>query len=279
MLSHIVERLSRSSSVEKAVADIRSADGTVRICGLLGSSTAVFTSILHGYGDTLTAVICPDGAEDLREDFESLLGDNEVLHFPDWEILPYDEFSPHEAIVGTRLRTLSELLAGHNGVVVIPVRAFLRRIIPPEDLAANIIRVELKAGVRPEALIRHLAEMGYARTQVVEDIGTFAVRGGIIDIYAQGFDNPVRIEFFGNEVESIREFDPITQRSVKKVASAEILPAREVVLKDEAIHCFMSHLKGKRLKGRQIEEVAIHVKDRFFFDGMEAYAPYFFNDS
>jgi transcription-repair coupling factor (superfamily II helicase) len=277
MLSHIVDKIRQSQSVEGILAAVKSAEGPVRVSGLLGSSGSVFTSILHSELGPTTAVICADGAENIREDLESLLGEDRVQYFPDWEILPYDEFSPHEAIVGTRLRTLSHLLGGSGGVVVIPLRAMMRKIIPPEDLASAIVEIGLGHAMSPEQLVSNLIRMGYTRRQIVEDIGTFATRGGIIDIYPQGLDNPVRVEFFGNDIESIREFDPITQRSINRIESFRILPAREIVLSEDAIDRFLGRLRGKRLRGRQIEDVVLHIKDRFFFDGMEAYAPYFYS--
>jgi transcription-repair coupling factor (superfamily II helicase) len=277
MLSQIVDRIRRTESVETAIGAVWGADRPTAVSGLVGSSLSVFVSILHEELGRTSAVICPDGGEHLKDDLESLLGEEAVSYLPDWEILPYDEFSPHEAIVGTRLRALASILEGRRGVVVIPVRAFMRRIIPREDLAAAIVNMGVGHTIQPQDLIARLAQMGYVRSAVVEDVGSFAMRGGILDIYPQGFDHPARLEFFGDEIESIRQFDPITQRSVKRVETVRILPAREITLSDDAISRFMSHLKGKRLKGKEIEEVALNVRDRFFFDGMEAYAPYFYS--
>jgi transcription-repair coupling factor (superfamily II helicase) len=272
MLSQIIEKIAKSPSVVGAVEAVRKADGPVRLSGLLGSSGSVLISILHRRLGGAMLVVCPDDADRIREDLEGLLGKDMVFYFPDWEILPYDEFSPHEAIVGTRLRTLAALLDGASGVVVVPARAFLRRIMPPDDLKRCRLLVRTGETLGPEALLSHLLRMGYVRHQVVEDVGTFAMRGGILDVFPQGLEQPVRIELFGDRVESIREFDSITQRSVGKVGEADLLPAREVVLDDASVDRFLNGLKGKRIKGRTIEEVAIHVKDRFFFEGMEAYA-------
>jgi transcription-repair coupling factor (superfamily II helicase) len=276
MLSQIVEKIAESDRVRSAVETVRGAAKPVRLGGLAGSSDSILASILYRELGTTTVVLCPDEPERIREDLESLLGADRVFYFPDWEILPYDDFSPHEAIVGTRLKTLASLIEGKTGVVVVPARAFLRRIIPPDDLSRAVLYVKTGESLSPQHLIARLIETGYARQQVVEDVGTFAMRGGILDIFPQGLEQPVRIEFFGDKVESMRQFDPVTQRSVGKVDGARILPAREVILDDAAVDHFMQGLKGRRIKGRQIEEVAINVKDRFFFDGMEAYAPLFY---
>jgi len=277
MLSHIVKKVSQSDTIRAILEDVRAAREPVSVGGLVGSSTSIFAGILHEELGVTTAVICPDDSEGLREDLESILGEDRVFYFPDWEILPYDEFSPHDAIVGTRLKTLAALLDGRAGVVIIPLRAFLRHIMPPEDLGESIVCLTRKEKLEPRDLIAKLVETGYARHPVVEDVGSFAMRGGIVDVYPQGLDNPVRIEFFGDEVESIRQFDPVTQRSVGKIGSVRILPAKEVVMSDASARRFMNALKGRRLRGTQVERVALHVKDRFFFEGMEAYARHFYS--
>jgi transcription-repair coupling factor (superfamily II helicase) len=277
ILSHIVERIARSDSLLQAVDAVRSAREPVKVSGLLGSSASIFVSILHRELGAATVVICPDEADRIRDDLESLLGEEHVFYFPDWEVLPYDDFSPHDAIVGTRLRTLSLLLDGRPGVVLVPVRGFLRRILPPDDLRRAYVTLRTGQSVDPRDLIKRLSEMGYTRAQIVEDVGVFAMRGGILDVFPQGEDEPVRVELFGDEVESLRRFDPLTQRSVSKIGQVRILPAREVVLDGQAVDQFLSGLKGKRLKGEQIEQVALHVRDKFFFDGMEAYAPLFYS--
>jgi transcription-repair coupling factor (superfamily II helicase) len=277
MLSPIVEKLAGTTSVGNAIDAVRSARGPVRLGGVIGSAGPILVSLLYRRLGVTIMVVCPDDADGVREDLESLLGEEQVFYFPDWEILPYDEFSPHEAIIGTRLRTLAALAGGRQGVVVVPARSFLRRIIPPPDLARSIVAVGEGQEMDPRDFIDRLAKMGYVRNQVVEDVGAYAVRGGIVDVFSQGSERPARLEFFGDRVDSLREFDPLTQRSVGKIEETVFLPAREVVLDEAAVDHFMESLKGRRIKGRKIEEVAVHVKDRFFFEGMEAYAQSFYS--
>jgi transcription-repair coupling factor (superfamily II helicase) len=277
MLSRIVDKIAGSPALDGAIEAVRAASEPVRLSGLVGSSGAVLVAILYRRLGVTTVVVCPDEGDQVREDLESLLGEDQVFYLPDWEILPYDEFSPHDAIVGTRLKTLAALRGGKRGVVVVPARAFLRRIIPPEDLARCMLTVRAGQALDPREFMTRLGRMGYMRHPVVEDVGTFAMRGGILDIFPQGLEEPARIEFFGDQVESIRQFDPVTQRSVGGIGETRILPAREVILDDAAVDHFMQCLEGKRIKDRKIEEVAIHVKDRFFFEGMEAYAPLFYS--
>jgi transcription-repair coupling factor (superfamily II helicase) len=277
MLSQIVDRVKRSETIEAALAAVANAEQPTRLSGLAGSSTSVMIALIYEALAATTVVVCPDEAEAIKDDLESLVGQESVLDFPDWEILPYDEFSPHEAIVGARLRTLAALLDGRRRIVVVPLRAFLRSTLPPEDLRAGSITLSLKETIEPQALISRILQIGYLRNQVVEDVGTFATRGGILDIYPQGLDNPARIELVGDEIESIREFDPVSQRSIRKIDALTILPSREVILSDAAVARFMAAIRGKAVKGHHIEDAIIHVKDRFFFDGLEAYAPHFYS--
>jgi transcription-repair coupling factor (superfamily II helicase) len=278
MLSQIAELIAQSESVRAAIGAIRDARAPTRVSGLAGSGTSVFLSILYRELGSTVAVVCPDDAESLRDDLEGLLGEDAVLIFPDWEVLPYDEFSPHEAIVGARLKSLSLLAEGRKAVVVIPLRALLARTIPPQDLASSTISLSLGDTISPRGIVNRMLTVGYSRVPVVEDVGTFATRGGILDAYPQGADSPVRIELVGDEIESIREFDPFSQRSTRKAASVKVLPAREVVLSDEAVERFMGSLRGRRLKGEPLEDLLLHIKDKFFFDGIEAYAPRFYSE-
>jgi transcription-repair coupling factor (superfamily II helicase) len=280
MHSPIIERIEGSKSVEDAIGAISGAAAPVRLSGLAGSSLSIFLSILNRRLGATLAVVSPDDGEALKEDLDGLVGEERALLFPDWEVLPYDEFSPHEAIIGARLRTLSAIAEGRPAVVVIPLRALLRTIIPPEDLAASSLGLAVGQQVRPHDLVSTLVEIGYSRAPVVEDVGTFATRGGILDVYPQGTDCPIRIEMVGDQIESMREFDPFSQRSVKKVERARILPAREVVLGRAAVDRFLASLGGPRArkaKLKDLEDVVMHVKDRFFFDGIEAYAPGFYS--
>lgn len=277
MLSSISERLRHSQSLGQVVDGLAAGRVPARVGGLPGSMRAMLAALLYREMSRTVVIVCPDESERMRDDLESILGGDHVLYLPDWEILPYDDFSPHEEIVGTRLRTLSALLGGRTGVVVVPARGFLRRMIPPADLTDAIITVSVGQSIGPDSLISHLVSTGYTRANIVEDTGTFSMRGGILDVYCQGGEYPVRMEFFGDDIESIREFDPISQRSTRKIDSVSLLPFREVVLGDDAIERFLSRFKRSDFKKRNVEDIVMRVKERFFFDGIEAYAPYFYS--
>ena len=277
LLSSICERLRHSQSMGRVLEGLAAGNVPARVGGLSGSMRTMFAALLYQEINRTVVVICPGDSERLRDDLVSIIGEDNVLHLPDWEILPYDDFSPHEEIVGERLRTLAALLGGKRGLVVIPIRGFMRKIVPPGDLRDAILNVAVGETIRPDHLMTRLMSTGYTRANVVEDVGTFSMRGGILDVYCQGRDYPVRIEFFGDDVESIREFDPLSQRSTSIVESVSMLPFREIMLENDTTERFLSRIRRTGLARRKVEDVVIHVKERFFFDGIEAYAPLFYS--
>src|SRR5512138_64642 len=140
----------------------------------------------------------------------------EVLVFPAWDCLPYDRVSPHRDIVARRLDVLTRLMqpAGDRPqVVVSTVNALLQRVPAPAALAGRVMRLKAGDSVPAERLNAFFAENGYYRVETVGEPGEFAVRGGILDVFPPGQEQPLRLDFFGDELESLRLFDPLTQRT------------------------------------------------------------------
>ncbi len=154
---------------------------------------------------------------------------SEPLYFPPWDVLPYDVMEPDPECMAGRIRALRDIRSGAARVVIAPVSAVLRRLPPPESLLSpgNIPRFKKGADYPREPLLAKLLELGYSRVSMVYEPGEFSVRGGILDIYPSGGAAAARMEFFGDTLESIREFDPDTQRSTGEVEEVEIMPARE----------------------------------------------------
>lgn len=168
-------------------------------------------------------------AETLRDDIAAYVGDDAVSVFEAWETLPHERLSPQPATVGARLATLDAMRTGKARVVIAPVRAALQPIDPRvANRAPLVIGPTFDEGL--EALVIRLAELGYVRTSLVTTTGEFAVRGGIVDIFGAGASEPVRVEFFGDDVDEVRTFDPADQRTITKVNTVTIHAARELVL-------------------------------------------------
>ena len=148
-------------------------------------------------------------------------------HFPDWETLPYDLFSPHPEIISQRIACLARLPQFQQGVLIVPVTTLMQRIAPPKWIAGNVLQMSKGEKFDLEAQKKRLSNAGYRHVPQVNDPGDFAVRGGLMDLFPSGLDHPVRIELFDDEIESIRFFDPETQRSLESVEKIDLLPARE----------------------------------------------------
>jgi len=163
-----------------------------------------------------------------------------VLRFPAWDCLPYDRVSPAANLVAERLATLARLAEPATGptIVLATVNAVLQRTPASETILAATLSLKPGQRVETEAIQAYLAQNGFSRTGTVVDPGDFAVRGGLIDIYPPGVDAPVRLDFFGDTLESIRSFDPETQRSTGQLKALLLEPANEVLLTPETIARF-----------------------------------------
>ena len=163
-----------------------------------------------------------------------------LLPFPAWDCLPYDRVSPKPDIESARLATLAALAKGVEGpaVIVTSVAAILQRVPPRAAIAEASFTAKLGKDVDRDALVAFLAGNGYARAGTVRDPGDFALRGGIVDLWPPGTDEPLRLDFFGETLDAIRKFDPVTQLSRDSVEKVELLPASEAPLTEDAISRF-----------------------------------------
>jgi len=166
----------------------------------------------------------------------------EILSFPAWDCLPYDRISPHADIVGERIATLSRLHKPFKQPVLIltTVNALAQKTLPPEILGQSSLHASIGDSLPVEKLRSFLAVNGYNSTGTVREPGEFAVRGGIVDLYPPGYDAPIRLDFFGDEIESIRLFDALTQTTISKIDSFHLGPISETLLDERSIAHFRS---------------------------------------
>jgi transcription-repair coupling factor (superfamily II helicase) len=158
-----------------------------------------------------------------------------VINFPAWETLPEENIPPSPDIVGDRYQVMNALANRQEPVIILSsLHACLQRLIPPEQFKQLFIKLARGQTIPFDSLIRKLIELGYTRTPVASDKGEFAVRGGIIDLFAVSSPDPVRIEFFGDNIESLRIYDPVGQRSIKTVEEIDITPAQEKELVEKS---------------------------------------------
>jgi len=162
----------------------------------------------------------------------------ELLTFPDWETLPYDNFSPHQDIISARLETLHRLPKLDRGILIISVTTLLHRLPPRHYIEANTLTLSIGQRFSIDGMRRSLESAGYQCVDSVYEHGDFAVRGAIMDLFPMGSVTPYRIELFDDEIESLRTFSPETQLSNEKVSEIRLLPGREYPLHQEAIAGF-----------------------------------------
>ncbi|RUR30557.1 transcription-repair coupling factor [Vreelandella nanhaiensis] len=184
-------------------------------------------------------VITPNtaSAQRLEQDL-TFYSDVPVLPFPDWETLPYDSFSPHQDIVSARLRTLRLLQDGVRGIVLVPINTLMQRLPPVSYIAGRVMTLKEGAKLNRETFRESLTRAGYRAVETVYEPGEYAMRGALIDLFAMGMDEPIRIDLFDDEIDTLRHFDPGSQRSTEKVGAIELLPAHEYSLSRSAIACF-----------------------------------------
>ena len=226
-----ITRIQATAPFAEVVAALKDGLGELTLHGMAGSLPSILLAHIRRTCDRQMLVVTPttEVAEEIRDDVEGLLGEEAVCYFPDWEIVPFEEKSPHVEVTGLRLEALQRLLLGDPVVVVAPVASIMRPTLEPEAIAAATRVVRVGDLVELDELAGWLRALSYEAENKVEQIGQFARRGGILDVYTYGYERPFRIELFDDEVESIRAFDPVSQRSTDTVQEIEILPRREIL--------------------------------------------------
>ena len=216
-------------------------------------------------------------AEQIRNEVEFFVPGTPVHAFPDWETLVYDSFSPHEDIISDRLRILNELPTLDSGVVIVPANTVMQRLAPPQFILGSSLMLSVGQKLDFIQMRRKLEAAAYRCVDNVFDHGEFAVRGSIMDIFPMGTDTPYRIDLFDDEIESLRTFEPETQRSIDKVTAVELLPAREFPLTNEAINRFQDQWH-ERLSSLRDSPIYQDVSAGMSPAGIEYYLPLFFDE-
>ncbi|ABS28656.1 transcription-repair coupling factor [Anaeromyxobacter sp. Fw109-5] len=259
--------------VSRALETDRRAD----VVGLLGAARGLLARDLLAPGPArarslLAVAPDEDDAEALARDLAFFLGPDAVLRLPADAVLPYDDLSPDRGVEMERLSALARLHLAPDGAkaIVVSARALARRMVPRRVFEAGADLLGKGVSVEREALAAKLVLLGFTRTPLVEDPGTFAVRGGIVDLWSPADPAPVRLEFFGDEIESCRAFDPQSQRSEGEVAEVLLCPAREALFSEE----------GKEAAKAAVRDAAERVnrptsRVREVLDAIDAGTPFF----
>ncbi len=201
----------------------------------------------------------------------------EILRFPAWDCLPYDRVSPNPALVSERIATLAKLLEPPNGprIVLTTVNALVQRVPPRAVFAGASMTLTVNGAVQPEKLAAFLESNGYGRAGTVMEPGEYAMRGGIIDIYPAGEADPVRLDLFGDTIESIRSFDTTTQRSGRKRQEVSLRPVSEVPLDKDSIARFRTGWRDLFGPDAAKDPIYLSISDGRRHPGMEHWVPLF----
>ncbi len=246
---------------------------------------AIATAARRAQGPILAAAPDTPAAEALREELRFFLrgqpsaDDIPVLTFPDWETLPYDVFSPLPELVSERLLTLHRLPQLRRGILVVPVTTLLQRLPPRSFVDGHALVLGVGDRLDLDATRDRLSRSGYQCVSQVIAHGEFAVRGALLDVFPMGSQKPLRIDLFDDEVESIRTFDPDSQRSIDKLDKVRMLPAREYPTDEEAIARFRQRWRAAIDADPKASIVYREVSDGRMPGGIEYYLPLFFDQT
>jgi transcription-repair coupling factor (superfamily II helicase) len=232
-----IEKIAEQSpTFLKILHAIRGGRRQLEVTGLAGSSKALLLSYLHRKLGAPIVIVTPRPAEaeELADDLTVLVG--QAQHFQAWDVLPYEPHAPSVEASASRIEALHALTRGDGPVVVTTIRALMQRTIPPKLFREKTIHLKVGASTPRDDLIRGLVNLGFERLPLVEELGQFSVRGGIVDVFPHGCENPYRVEFLEDEIESIRHFDIFSQRSIAQKREALILPRSEThISPDDAL--------------------------------------------
>ncbi len=228
---------------------------------------------------TLLLTADSQSAERLQEELAFFAPELPVLHFPDWETLPYDVFSPHQDIISQRIAALYRLPQLKHGVLVVPISTALHRLAPTRFLLGSGLVLDVGQKLDVEEMRARLEAAGYRCVDTVYEHGEFAVRGALIDLFPMGSDTPFRIDLFDDEIETLRTFDPETQRSVDKVESIRLLPAREFPLDKKSVTDFRGRFRERFDVDFRRCPIYQDLSTGITPAGIEYYLPLFFEES
>ena len=266
----------------RAASHLRESAGRIRVTGLSPAAKSLIAVLLRRAVEKPFVLVVPDNraAEELVPilrafcELTQAAEPEGVVSLPARDVLPFQNLSPHPEIQEERATALWKIATGRALIVIAPVAATTILLRSPEyyaDLARVLRRGET---FELDQLLQHLNTVGYAPADVVEMPGQYAVRGGLLDVYSPEQDRPVRVEFFGDEIESMRKFDPASQRSSNPVDEIVLLPLTETPVTEELLGAINARLSGRRISGsREAIEQAARDAGAGVFPGWEFYAP------
>jgi transcription-repair coupling factor (superfamily II helicase) len=284
--------LEHSEPFERVRRHLSAGTGRRRVSGLTFTARALYLPLFVRAAAAPSVIVVADNkaAEALHAavlaacDLTAALSAESVLRLPAHDVLPFENLSPHPEIQESRAATLWKIATGQARLVIAPLEAACMKLFPRDFYRGLALHLRVGEEHLPDLLLEHLLSVGYTRVDVVEMPGQVTIRGGIIDVYSPETDRPVRIDFFGDEIESIRKFDPETQRSSSPLDDALLLPLTETPVSEKLLAAINARLTRSGLAGATLEggeepgELLTRVANRTgaeatVFPGWEFFAP------
>ena len=246
---------------------------------LTGAACATLVAEIAERHPGPVVLVAPDMQNALRlHDEIRQFTDSLVFNLADWETLPYDSFSPHQEIISSRLSTLYQLPSMQRGVLIVPVNTLMQRVCPHSYLHGHALVMKKGQRLSRDALRSQLDSAGYRHVDQVMEHGEYATRGALLDLYPMGSDRPYRLDFFDDEIDSLRVFDADTQRTLEEVEAINLLPAHEFPTDKTAIELFRSQWRDKFDVKRDAEHIYQQVSKGTLPAGIEYWQPLFFSE-
>jgi transcription-repair coupling factor (superfamily II helicase) len=265
--------------------------GAKRIQGIQGGARAYLLSLIAARSCRPLLIVAATArdAENLNDDLAFFLGEERSLPplrkrlhlFPSWEVLPFEKLSPHPANLAGRLEGLYKLVEEPAPVLIGTPAGLMQKVIPKEALKQSYLYLVAGQELARESLLEHLVQWGYQNVPLAEERGDFSVRGGIVDLFSPGYTRPLRLEFDGDRLESMREFSPSSQRSERPQEELLLLPMKEFSLKRAGIREILRRLDQRaaelEMDRREKNSLLESLREGIPFPGMEFLAPYFYS--
>ena len=247
---------------------------------VLPGADALAISEIAEQNQNLTVVVTPDTRSAVRlSRVLSELSSQNVCLFPDWETLPYDTFSPHQEIISSRLSALFHLQNAKKGIFLLPISTLMQRLCPPQYLQHNVLLIKKGDRLVIDKMRLQLEAAGYRAVEQVLEHGEYAVRGALLDLFPMGSAVPFRLDFFDDEIDSIRTFDVDTQRTLDEINSINLLPAHEFPTDDKGIEFFRAQFRETFGEIRRApEHIYQQISKGTLISGIEYWQPLFFSE-
>ncbi len=252
----ILAELEHSPAFDRVRRHLSLGTGRRRVSGLTATARALYIPLFARAAKEPVIVVVPDNkaAEALQLalragcDLTGAIDPKRVLRLPAHDVLPFENLSPHPDIQEQRAAVLWKFVSGYASIIIAPVESLALRLFPRSYYAGLALKMERGEEIDISMLMDHLGAVGYVQVDLVEMPGQFARRGGILDVYSPEADRPIRVEFFGDEIESMRKFDPETQRSASALDEALLLPLTETPANEKLLAAVHARLSRKRIE-------------------------------